>query len=208
MIVHNVEQGTPEWHRLRMGIPTGSDFDQLITPKGKLAGDAARTFARKKLAEIYTNSPIYTPKTYWMERGSDLEQMAVDTYELMTDQETEKVGFITNDERTAGVSPDRLVKPNGLLEIKCPAADTHMEYMIENKVDIQYKPQLQSQMFITERDWVDWFSFHPLLEPVLIRVQRDEDYIQKIGKALRRFNDLKQIYVRKLQENNYHQPQF
>jgi hypothetical protein len=33
VIVHNVSQLSDEWHRLRMGIPTASEFGRIITPK-------------------------------------------------------------------------------------------------------------------------------------------------------------------------------
>jgi hypothetical protein len=35
MKIHNVEQGTEEWFRLRLGMPSASKFKDLVTPKGK-----------------------------------------------------------------------------------------------------------------------------------------------------------------------------
>jgi hypothetical protein len=35
MITHDVTQGSPEWLEARLGIPTASEFDKIITPTGK-----------------------------------------------------------------------------------------------------------------------------------------------------------------------------
>ena len=34
MIIHEVEQGSGDWLKLRLGIPTASEFDKIITPTG------------------------------------------------------------------------------------------------------------------------------------------------------------------------------
>ena len=48
MIVHaDIAQGTPEWLALRLGIPTASCFDQIITTGGKKGEPKASTQAEK-----------------------------------------------------------------------------------------------------------------------------------------------------------------
>lgn len=205
MIVHDVEQGSTEWLRLRMGIPTTSDFSNIITPEGKLSGDGARTFAKLKTSEIMAGAPIEKGKSHWMERGNELEPEAVETYEFITGNRADVVGFITTDDSKFGASPDRLVNDDGLLEIKCPSPWQHTEYLIENKVSRIYRPQLQGQLLITEREWVDWYSYHPLLPPLIIRVFRDDQYIERIKKAMARFSDLMEINKQKLISNGYWQ---
>jgi len=37
VIIHEVEQNTPEWLTLRLGIPTASMFDKIVTPAGKFS---------------------------------------------------------------------------------------------------------------------------------------------------------------------------
>jgi hypothetical protein len=34
MIILDLEQGTPEWLQARLGIPTASNFGNIITPTG------------------------------------------------------------------------------------------------------------------------------------------------------------------------------
>ena len=49
-----------------------------------------------------------------MERGSVLEEFAIDEYELRTGELSEKVGFCVHDKYSwLGLSPDRLIKKKG-----------------------------------------------------------------------------------------------
>jgi len=66
-----------------------------------------------------------------MERGTALEAEGVAYYELTTDLEAAPCGFALTDDGLAGASPDRLVGLDGLLEVKCPAAATHVGYLLD-----------------------------------------------------------------------------
>ena len=44
----NCEQNSPEWHRARLGIPTASSFDAIMTPgKTKSEQKTRRTYMLK-----------------------------------------------------------------------------------------------------------------------------------------------------------------
>lgn len=187
MQLHEVEQGTPEWHQVRLGIPTASCFDKIITPTGKPSTQAA-AYENKVIAEILTGKSADTFEgNVWTERGKELEPDAVDFYEMQTGLDTRIIGFVTNDENTFGCSPDRLVGENGLLEIKCPAPHTHVQYLIDKEIDKGYYPQVQGQLFVTGREWCDWLSYHPEMPPVIIRVERDIEFIETLEKLLEKF---------------------
>ena len=52
MIVLDCQQGSEEWYRARLGIPTASNFSAIITPKGKPTASETRTrYLHKLLAE-------------------------------------------------------------------------------------------------------------------------------------------------------------
>ena len=36
-------------------------------------------------------------------------------------------------------------------------------------------------MWITKRDWWDFFAYHPEMPHVLVRVERDDEYIAKLA---------------------------
>jgi YqaJ-like viral recombinase domain len=188
MIVHgDLIQGSTEWLRLRAGIPTASCFDCLITPKGKPSTSAER-YLHELLAERILGRPLTGPVTTWMDRGARSEAEAVAYYESLRDLDTTKVGFVTNDAGTIGASPDRLVGDDGLLEIKVPKEHTHVSYLLGGGIAEKYCPQLQGQLWITGRAWIDSVSYHPEMPPSIVRVSRDEDYIRKLEASVTAFS--------------------
>jgi hypothetical protein len=191
MIYHKCVQNSDEWDRLRCGIPTASAFENIITPSGKTCkSERSRKYMYRLLAEWRFGGPLMDPQSQyqseWMERGHLLESQAVKAYEMMRDCDTQPGGFVTADEGLIGCSPDRLVGDDGLLEIKCPSPQVHMGYMVARSVDETYYPQLQGQLLITERKWVDIVSYSdcPGFPAVIIRVPRDEKYIELLTVAL------------------------
>ena len=123
MIRLDMPQGSLAWMEARLGIPTASNFDKLITPGGKPSSSAEK-YAWKCVAEQILNHPIQEKEeaSGFMERGTIMQKNARAFYELQRDVETEEVGFMLRDNRRAGCSPDLLVKGGGLVEIKCPSA--------------------------------------------------------------------------------------
>lgn len=187
MIRHDVEQGSPEWRMLRLGLPTASKFDKIITPSGKYSTSADK-YMNTLLAEQLLGVPMDDASSGFMVRGSVLEKRAVSYYELLNEATTEPIGFMTTDDGRAGASPDRSVGDNGLLEIKCPAAATHIGYLLDAE-GIGYKVQVQGQLWIAEREWSDTLSFNPDLPPALVRQYRDEKFIKDLAAAVRQFVD-------------------
>lgn len=189
MKIHNVAQGSAEWLALRAGVPTASEFKRIVTPTGKLSKQSDE-YMFALLAEWMVGHPFVGEQTQWMERGTLLEEEAVRVYSFHMDIEPEVVGFVTNDEMTVGASPDRLVGENRLLEIKCPKHTTHVGYMLTKSVEDEYLPQLQGQLWITERESVDIVSYHPEMAEVIINVPRDEAFIAKLKSAVGEFVEI------------------
>jgi hypothetical protein len=188
MIVHDeIIQGTTAWLKLRAGIPTASCFDMILTPKGKPSTSADR-YLYELLAERILGRPIVKAVTTWMDRGSQTEAEAVAYYESLRDLDTKKIGFVTNDAGSIGASPDRLVGADGLLEIKVPKESTHVGYLLNGTVGDTYWPQLQGQLWIAERKWVDIMSYSPDMPEVVIHVERDEAYIEKLAATVTAFS--------------------
>jgi hypothetical protein len=190
MIIHNVAQGSEEWDRLRLGVPTASRFHEIVTPGGKLS-KASERYAHQLLAEWYYDAPLEDPesqyKSQWMQRGNEMEAQAVAAYEFVSGLKTEKVGFVTLDSGLIGCSPDRLVGEDGGLEVKCPSPAIHMGHMVNRQVDEKHYPQVQGCMLICERKWWDVISFCPPFPEVVIRCPRDEEFIALLSEALHEF---------------------
>lgn len=205
-IVHQCVQGSEEWLRLRMGRPTASSFDRIVTPAGKVSS-AAQSYMCEILSELLLDRIVQGPNLAIMQRGHDLESHAVDYYEMVHDAKTEPIGFVTTDDGRYGASPDRrVVGTNGWLEVKCPAPVTHVGYMIANSVDKAYYPQLQGQLLVTGGEWVDIISYHPDMPMVLVRVERDEEFIEFLAKRLNAFCEDLEAKKQLLIERGYWQP--
>jgi hypothetical protein len=190
MIFHDVEQNTPDWFRLRMAIPTASNFSRIITPaKGELSkSETSDLYLCELLASWAMDRPITGPETDFMSQGHEMEDEAVAEYELKG-HETDCGGFFTTDDGWVGCSPDRRVGADKLLEIKSHPGNPgiHVRFMMGAELDLKYRPQLQGALWVAERQSVDIISYHPELPPVILTVQRDEEYIGKIEYAMSGF---------------------
>ena len=188
MIIHDVEQNTPEWLLLRAGIPTASAFSKLVTTAGKLS-TSLEVYAQTLAANKYANGEVEGFEgNKWTERGHDLEPEAASSYEFVNDVVTEKIGFVTNDDETIGCSPDRFVGKKGLVEIKCLKAENHVAAILYYKKNgvapVKHFQQVQGQMMICERKWCDLVFYHPTLPLLVIRQNIDGVFIGKLLDAI------------------------
>jgi hypothetical protein len=66
-----------------------------------------------------------------------------------------------------------------------------------------YKVQVQGQLWISERDWVDVFSYHPELPPAIVRMERDENFIAQLAALVEEFSrELEELFI-KAQEHRW-----
>ena len=180
MRILDLTQGSPEWLEARLGCPSGSNFKRLITSRGE-PSSTAETYINELIAEAVTGEPTFVTETEWMARGKALEVDAKSYYEFENGVDIQDVGFIKDDQYDCGVSPDGLIGKDGGIEIKCPKPSTHVQYRRVKKVPSIYIPQIQGCMWITGRKWWDFMSYHPTMEPLVIRVHRDEEFIRKLN---------------------------
>lgn len=185
MIALNFKQGTAEWHWNRLGIPTASCFDRIMSTKTHKLLAGAETYMHELLAEWLVGIPNSIEQRGFIERGHDLESHAVAWYEFERNVTTTPVGICLLDNRLAACSPDRLVEEEGGLEIKCPAAKGHVANMLG--MGDEYFAQVQGNLWITGRKWWDLVSFHPTIPSVIVRIERDEEYMDALDVAMREF---------------------
>lgn len=193
MLIVDCSQGSPEWRDARIGIPTASGFINLITPVAQkpTVGDRPRKYRMKKLAEWLTGEPQDDPQpTLDMERGTSVEQEARDWYAFQVEpEEVFEVGFIYKDaSMRVGCSPDLMLASGEGAEIKCPRAPKHLEVMLSGEVPAEHYAQVQGAIWIAEAEAWDYVSYHPRLDPVRIRVPRDDGYIDLLSTEVQAFN--------------------
>jgi len=200
-IFHDVTQYSEAYDRLKLGIPTSSNFHKITTPQGK-PSKQWREYACVLIAERILQRKIEFYNSPAMERGLIVEADAVDWYEFDQDVTVQRVGFITDDDHSAGCSPDRLVGDEGLLEIKAPLPHTQVEYWISGAVSERFRPQLQGQLYVSQRSWVDIVCWHDVLPKVVMRVEPDEQFIKALDHELQIFNFFVERVMEKIRATN------
>ena len=181
MIVIDCQQGSPEWHQARLGIPTASQFHRLITPKTRKPSEQAHGYMLELIAERLIGEPLSSFSTGLMDRGNEVEDRAIAYYQFQRDCAVTRVGFLLHDDGLAGCSPDGLIGKDGGLEIKCPGPKKHVENLLG--LDLDDVMQAQGGLWVTGRKWWDVMSYHPDMPPVIRRIERDEKLIYDLGAA-------------------------
>jgi len=183
------EQGSDEWIAARLGVPSASMFGKIITTQGKWSTQAD-AYINQLVAEKLTGEQTYVYQNEHMVRGTELEPEARAMYEFIKEVEVNEVGFCLHDTLNAGCSPDGLIAEDGGLEIKCPAPATHVEYLKAGVLPSKYKQQVMGCLWITGREWWDFVSYHPTMKTLIVRVERDEEYITVLEECVTKAVDL------------------
>jgi hypothetical protein len=199
------EQGSAEWMVARLGIPTASQFDKLLTPKTRKPAAAQKKYRAQIVGEWIMGQVVEWGSDGYMERGKDMEDEARRKYELLKDVDVDQVGFVLRDDELVGASPDGLVGADGGLEIKCPGLVQHMLYLLEiESLGEKFVGQVQGCMYLTGRSWWDVESYHPELPAVIVRVERDEEYLAALLPVLDPF--IEQVEADKLKWADHRVP--
>lgn len=180
-IYNDLQQGTEEWLRVRLGKFTASSASTIA-----VNGKGLETLIFEKAEELISGQIKEGYKNADMLRGNELEPKARNLYELETENIVNQVGFCELDE-FVGCSPDGMIGTDGLMEVKCPTFRVYYDYLTTGLVDTGYMWQMQMQMFVTDRKWCDYVVYNPLFKktPIIIkRIERDETAINKLKVGL------------------------
>jgi hypothetical protein len=191
MITHQVKQGNPEWQKLRLGIPTASEFDEIITPKGTpRTGEGPSKYLYRKLCEKVMGFSSDQGSSWAMGQGSILEHEAIPWLEFTHDLKVDRIGFCTTDDGLIGCSPDGLIGYDAGLEVKCPQPETHLRYLMEGKLPTEYVMQVQGGMFVTGRPKWYFLSYNRQFPALFIEVKRDDLLQTFISEALKNYYEI------------------
>lgn len=172
----DVEQGSHEWFECRLGCVTSSRIADVVAKRkrvkeGKPEELACRASLRWELVGEFLSgeaSEHYVSK--YMREGKEKEPLARGEYEAQLDLTVEQVGFVYHPEiKFAGASPDGLIysrtEPIGVIEIKCPKIETHLQYLAADVIPDDYLPQMVWQLACgPELQWADFVSYHPAMK--------------------------------------------
>lgn len=116
-----------------------------------------------------------------MQWGINHEASARRWYERQYSCRVGEIGFVVHRVHDfVGVSPDGLVGDDGLVEIKCPQMKTFRRVMESRAMPLRYRWQVQGQLWVCGRDWLDFVCFYPPGQGIALRIERDEDDFDRL----------------------------
>jgi putative exonuclease len=197
LITLDCEQGSEEWLAARLGIPTATGFENIVTATGKKSASYI-----KYMAELIEESILGggdTFKSGFMERGNQLEPQARAAYEFLTGNDVIQVGGVyLNENRDVMVSPDGLIPSlQKGLEIKCPKMSTHIRYLLEGGVPTEYVIQVQANLWVTGYETWDFVSYCPEYQKqtlYLFTVERNPLLMSAFDKLIPQFLNTLRAY--------------
>lgn len=201
----NAPQGSEAWAMERCGLPTASEYSSILA-KGQ--GLTRKKYLRRIVAEILTGQPIadssYGAWQQNLERGQEQEASARASYEAITGELVEQVGFIRHSTIRTGCSPDGLIGTEGGCEIKSVIPTVQIETILTGSYPSEHKAQIQGNLWNTGRAWWDFCSFSldmpEHLRTYIFRVVRDEAYILNLAAEVTVFLSEIDALVAKLNE--------
>lgn len=191
-----VQQGSLQWYALRSGIPTASEFSNIITAKKMLLSESRKAYQCRLIAERMLNWQADSlDRIQHIQDGKTNEPFAAAQLEMIYEFETTPVGFIRTDDGRFGASPDRVTGINAdrtaidtVIEIKAPSIPKQFEYLLLGHDDA-YRAQVQGQLFVAEADKAIFYAYSPHTPAYKIETGRDEVFLGMLKNALDRFSD-------------------
>ncbi len=211
MIIVDCEQGSKEWHLERAGVITASMFSTIREKlkSGPNKGGykkAAEDYAFRLAIERISGEPLDGGYETWaMQRGHEMEPEARLKHEEKIGVLIEHAGIVLTDDRMFGGSADGLINDDGGSEYKCLVAPEKIRSIIVDKDIDEFKDQVQGCLWLTGREWWHFCLYCPALKQadkdlIIIKVERDDDYIAEMEKDLLEFNQLVESYKAALLE--------
>lgn len=177
----------PEQDKSRLGNATASEFAAVLARRRDGHEASARRNYRIQLAleRVIGRTPSRFISNAYTDWGHDTEELAAVEFMLRHPElDVQTCGFIKHSFLAAGASPDRLIDNDGVLEIKCFNSANHYEALRTGQLPAEYRPQVQGQLWITERRYSKAVMFDPDFPPdaqlVILHVERDERYIDNL----------------------------
>lgn len=193
------EQGSSDWFDVRRGLPTASNFGDIMASGAD--GDDAKT--RTKLlyqlaGEVLTGESAETYRNSAMERGNEMEAEARERYGRTTFATLASVGFVRRtlrnplgEDLVVGCSPDSLVGADRVLEIKTMKPELLIPLALKGAAGLptRHRAQCQGSLWVTGRQFCDLVIFYRGM-PVMPKftLERDEEFIRRIRDAVEVFS--------------------
>lgn len=190
--VLDLAQGSDEWHAARAGMVTASVVGDLLTSTLQVAHNATSRGLTDALAsERIMGTPQRTFASWDMMRGHDDEPHARDLYAAHHAPVSE-CGFMVrtlDSGARIGYSPDGLVGPDGLIEIKSRLPKHQLRTILDARVPREHLPQIQFGLWVSGRAWCDYVSYCGGMPLWVTRVLPDSSWRVALADAVRVFEE-------------------
>ncbi len=187
-----MEQRTEEWIQARCGSLGASQLNEALATTKTGWGASRENLKNRIIAERLTGivEPSFVSKP--MLRGIEMEDAARKAYEAHTGVFVDEMGIAYHPVlKHTHASPDGLVGDDGLIEIKCPNSQQHIQYWCDQKIPSKYQAQMLAQLACTQRRWCDFVSFDNRMPEdmmlLVIRFEPAKEEIEKIESEVKRF---------------------
>ncbi len=160
-----MEQGTEEWRKARMGMPSASRLDAILAEgKGGAMAATYEDYLYEVVLERITGIPYEQYHSVYMDDGKDNEDLARTEYEA-------RFGVMVelHPGKESKIIPGFWASPDGLLpslkkgmEIKCKKSKNHMKAIMRGLVERPHILQMTGNLLVfDEFDAWDYVSFDP-----------------------------------------------
>lgn len=186
---HDIEQNTDEWKLFRAKYFTSSSFSDLFMgPSTAGYNEAILKVAFGRIGKVFET---FKGNKY-TEQGHEEEDSAKGVYELITLDEVVEGKFWTRGE-WLGSSPDGLINSDGMFEHKAKVApntiykslsDWKMGIRLTEKSNKKHWWQVNHQMYVCDREWVDYMITPIGYKPMIERIYRSKEVDARIEAKL------------------------
>jgi putative phage-type endonuclease len=152
------------WLAARCGKLTASRMADAMDYLRNGQPSARRTkLLHELLAERLTGFSVPHVVTEPMMHGLEYEDEAVDVFVSRFPKYDVRVSRLYEHPTIPNfaATPDREIDSDGLMEVKCPATSTFLEWVIAGVVPERHKPQMCVQLLCSGRRWVGFVAYEP-----------------------------------------------
>jgi exodeoxyribonuclease (lambda-induced) len=181
MKIHNLQQGSIEWLQFRLGKVTSTRLKKVLSKDNLPVVD-------ELIAEEECGLPDDDDfLSEDMQRGIDLEPLAIEAYSQATGNSVTRYGILQSDTiPMLCQSPDGYIGSVGAIEVKCPKTKNHIKNIRQAKLPNEYKEQVWCYFMVNpELEWLDFVSYDPRLtkKPLFIYRVNRADIADEISHA-------------------------
>jgi len=198
MKCYTFKQRTPEWHLIRRGVPTGSEFSKILTPVKATPSSSQKSYMAQLFAEVQDQRPNSfgendKPITRAMQDGLDMEPEARRWIAMELNLDVQEYGFISTEDDRFGWSPDGMIGEEEGLELKCPQLATINEWWLDGGgLPDEHKCQLHAPLALAMLDptikikRMRFVAYSHWSRPMNLIVEPNE-FTAKLAKELQNF---------------------